>query len=304
MCSNAALAMMERLGVWNHEEFKSIIAKVSNLEIIYRSVSFYIEKLPLLLNDLLSAVSTRIDHARIISILRSSDNLPLARTWLISQRPKNILAVNDALFSVLIEEEAVDELSSYALDPEMRYNARGLANQLKGHELRAFRVLAAQILRNSKEWEESIELSKADRAYSDALYTAAVSKSTKVTHSLLDYFCSVGLNPAVAALLYVAYENIDPSYVEELNWRHGLSNLTKPYFIQLRATNTAKIEALEKELADLKAKGVAKEEKEEEVFMGPGLGGRLMIAGGPINGAGNMGMPTWGGIQPAHTGFY
>ena len=53
---NAALAMMERLGEWDHDQFKKVVVKVANMEIAYRAVSFYLgrqvsNRLPLFLPD-------------------------------------------------------------------------------------------------------------------------------------------------------------------------------------------------------------------------------------------------------------
>jgi hypothetical protein len=58
---------------------------------------------------------------------------------------------------------------------------------------------------------------------------------------------------------------------------------------------------MEKELAELKTAAAKKQtEEEEEVNMGPGLGGRLMI-GGP---AGFGGPPNGGMMMQQPTGFY
>lgn len=52
-----------------------------------------------------------------------------------------------------------------------------------------------------------------------------------------------------------------------------------PYKLTSSRLQTQRMTSLEKELKELKTKAVAKEEKEEEISMGPGLGGRLMIGG-------------------------
>lgn len=39
---NAALAMMERLADWDHDQFKKVAVKVANMEIAYKAVSFYL----------------------------------------------------------------------------------------------------------------------------------------------------------------------------------------------------------------------------------------------------------------------
>ena len=51
---NAALVMMAHSPVaWEHVQFKDVAVKVSNVEVYYRAVSFYLEQHPDLLVDLL-----------------------------------------------------------------------------------------------------------------------------------------------------------------------------------------------------------------------------------------------------------
>jgi len=68
---------------------------------MYKAISFYLDRQPMLLNDLLSAMSARVDHSRVIKILETADNLPLARQWLISCQSRNLRSVNQALFSLV-----------------------------------------------------------------------------------------------------------------------------------------------------------------------------------------------------------
>ena len=53
----------------------------------------------------LQVLEARIDHARVVSILRKADHLPLVKDYLLAVQKSNLLAVNDAVNELLIEEE-------------------------------------------------------------------------------------------------------------------------------------------------------------------------------------------------------
>jgi hypothetical protein len=69
---------------WEHVLFKDVVAKVANLDICYRAVQFYLAEHPLKVNELLAAVSARVDHARVVGIARKMNNLPLIRASLVA----------------------------------------------------------------------------------------------------------------------------------------------------------------------------------------------------------------------------
>ena len=56
---NAAMVMMNHSPTaWEHVQFKDVAVKVSNVEVYYRAISFYLEEHPDLLNDLLKVRPT------------------------------------------------------------------------------------------------------------------------------------------------------------------------------------------------------------------------------------------------------
>ena len=96
---NAALTIMEHCSdAWDHDQFKAVLPQVANVEIYYRALTFYLEQHPLLLNDLLTVLVKRIDHARVVRMFKKHDhdNVPLIRSYLMSVQPQNLEAVNDA----------------------------------------------------------------------------------------------------------------------------------------------------------------------------------------------------------------
>ena len=52
---------------WRENHFKDIISKVANIELYYKSIDFYLEYKPMLLNDLLLVLSPRLDHTRAVN---------------------------------------------------------------------------------------------------------------------------------------------------------------------------------------------------------------------------------------------
>lgn len=89
---NAALTIMEHSAdAWEHASFKDVIVKVSNLEIYYKALRFYLEQQPLLLNDLLAVLTPRVDHTRVVQMFQKTNNLPLVKPYLISVQQVNRL---------------------------------------------------------------------------------------------------------------------------------------------------------------------------------------------------------------------
>lgn len=188
---NAALAMMERAAdAWEHHTFKETIVKVANLEIYYRGLNFYLQEQPSLLTDLLQALTPRIDVNRVVRMFQKSDNIPLIKPFLLNVQTQNKRAVNDAINDLLIEEEDYKQLRD-SVEHFDNYEAVALAQRLEKHELVFFRQIASSIYRKNKRWEKSIELSKQDKLYKDAIETATMSGKSEVVEELLRYVSAV-----------------------------------------------------------------------------------------------------------------
>lgn len=282
---NAALTVMEHpADSWDHDQFKTILPKVANLEIYYRSLSFYLEQHPLLLTDLLTVLAARIDHARVVRMFRraDNDNVPLIRSYLMSVQHHNLEAVNEAYMDLLIEEEDFETLR-VSIDGYDNFDVLGLASRLQAHDLLEFRRLAAHLYKKSERWEESIALSKADKLFKDAIETAAHSKSVEVAEELLGYWVDIGHKECVTATLYACFDVVRPDVVEELSWRHGLNDFVMPWRLQWQREQATRVKALEQAVKDLSTKQSKKEEEEEDQpIIGPGgLGGQKLLTGAP-----------------------
>ncbi|KAG0326315.1 hypothetical protein BGZ99_009753 [Dissophora globulifera] len=297
---NAAITMMKHSpDAWEHGAFKEVVIKVSNLEIYYKALRFYLDEQPMLLNDLLSVMVPRVDHNRVIQMFQKSDNLPLIKGYLVSVQSVNNLAVNSAYHDLLIEEEDFVRLHK-SVDTNTNFDNIALANRLENHELLEFRRIAAHLYKRNKKWRQSMTLSKQDRLYKDAMETAAESRDTAVTEELLQYFVESGNKECFAACLYICYDLVRPDVVLELSWRHGLTDFAMPYMVQFMREYVTKVDKLEKAHEERSAQESKERGSDMAPILGPGgLGNSRMITAGPGM---IIGQPT-GMVPPQQTGM-
>jgi clathrin heavy chain len=315
---NAALTMMSHsAAAWDHGQFKDIVIKVSNLEIFYKALRFYLDEHPMLINDLLSVMTPRIDHTRVVQMMLKSDNIPLIKPYLVSVLNTNNAAVNQAYHDLLIEEEDFKGLRD-AVEANDNFDVLGLAQRISKHELLEFRRIASLLYKKNKRWKQAIGLSKQDCLYKDAMETAAESRDTSVAEELLDFFLTEKKKECFSALLYTCYDLLRPDVVLELAWRQGWVDAAMPFIIQMLREYTSKVDHLEKHNELRTKKDEEKEKQEMSVpMMGPPM--PLMITSGPMgiqptgssSYMGSIPMQATGAssymagqIQQHHTGFY
>ncbi|KAK5124008.1 hypothetical protein LTR85_002205 [Meristemomyces frigidus] len=296
---NAALAMMERAAdAWEHHSFTEIIIKVANAECYYRALNFYLQEQPSLITDLLQALTPRIDVNRVVRMFQKSDNIPLIKPFLLNVQSQNKRAVNDAINDLLIEEDDYKQLRD-SVEHFDNYEAVALAQRLEKHELVFFRQIASNIYRKNKRWDKSIQLSKQDKLYKDAIETAAMSGKSDVVEELLRYFVDIGSKECYVGMLYACYDLIPLHTVMEISWRHGLNDFTMPFMINYMAQQASAIDQLKRDNEERKARE-AENKKEEDT--GPILGqSRLMLTQGPMQTGSPA--PYANGIVPQPTGY-
>lgn len=288
---NAALTMIDKSEVaFDHSSFKEIVVKVSNLEIYYKAITFYVAENPTLLVDLLAVLTPKLDLPRVVRMFVKSDNLPLIKPFLISVLDKNNSVVNGAYHDLLIEEEDYKSLrSAIESDTSNRFNSLDLAERLENHSVIFFRQISATLYSKNKKYAKAISILKSDKLWADLIKTVTISKSTKVAHELLDYFVETGNHECFIALLYSSYDLVDYDYVLELSWLHNLGNFIKPYEISIVYENQKKLNEVYEDLQKRKQA----EEKDDE----PAGGQPLMITGGPAQNFTGL------GYQPTGAGF-
>lgn len=247
---NAVLTIIDHSAdAWDQNSFKDLIPKVANLEIYYKALSFYLDEHPLLINDLLVVLVPRIDHTRVVQMFQKTNNLPLIKPYLISVQKVDNEAVNTAYNELLIEEEDYRSLAD-SVENFSNLDNLSLAQRLEKHELLEFRRIASQLYKRNKKAKKSIELSKQDELYKDAMETAAESKDVQLCEDLLRFFVEKKRKDCFAATLYTCYGIVRPDVVLEIAWKNELSEFAMPYYIQTLRDLNNKIGNLEKANAD------------------------------------------------------
>lgn len=171
---NAVLTMMAHpTEAWKESHFKDVVAKVANIELYYRALQFYLDHKPLLINDLLTILTPRLDHTRAVSFFTKCGHLHLVKPYLRSVQTNNNKSVNEAINQVLIEEEDYEGLRK-SIDTFDNFDTIALAQLLEKHELLEFRRIAAYLYKNNNRWGQSVNLCKKDKLYKvriwDVLY--------------------------------------------------------------------------------------------------------------------------------------
>jgi len=261
---------------WKHSLFKEIILQVSNTEIYYRALQFYLQEHPLLLNDLLLDLAAKLDHNRVVDIVDRVDHIPLIEKYLLHVQRENLSSVNEALNSLYVKTENYKSLRN-SIDAFGHFDQIALAQSLENHELMEFRRIAAHLYKLNKRYERSMELSKKDGLWADAMQTAADSNDVPLAEGLLQYFVAQKQEECFSACLYTCYELIRPDVVLELAWRNGLMDFAMPFMIQTfreyhdnLAELRKKFDDKEKEAAD--AAAAAQKAKEEQGGADPNMG--------------------------------
>uniref|UniRef100_A0A8C8FYA4 Clathrin heavy chain n=1 Tax=Oncorhynchus tshawytscha TaxID=74940 RepID=A0A8C8FYA4_ONCTS len=238
---NAVLTMMSHpTDAWKEVQFKDIIAKVANVELYYKSLSFYLDYKPLLTNDLLTILSPRLDHSRAVTYFTKRNQLKLVKPYLRSVQSHNNKGVNEALNNLLTEEEDYQGLRA-SIDAYGNFDTIVLAQRLEKHELIEFRRIAAYLYKGNNRWRQSVELCKKDKLYKDAMLYAAESKDAELAETLLQWFLEEGRKECFAACLFASYDLLHPNVVLELAWRHNIMDFAMPYFIQVMREYLTKV---------------------------------------------------------------
>ncbi|KAJ1460266.1 hypothetical protein M885DRAFT_459036 [Pelagophyceae sp. CCMP2097] len=249
---SAVKTMIAHSSAFQHDLFLDCVQKVRNAEVYYKSVAFYVEQQPLLLVRLLQVLTPQLDHSRVVNQMRKLENLPLIVPYLKAVQKDNLLAVNEAVNELLIDDEDHDALKQ-SIDDFDNVDAVALAQRIEKHELLEFRRIAAYVYKKNKRWDKALALSKADKMYKDAIDTCAEAKDPALTEDLLRFFVDVCDKECFCATLYTCFKHIKPDVAIELAWRNGYVDFVMPYVIQYTRHVHEKLEALEKRTAPAEA---------------------------------------------------
>lgn len=225
---SAVRIMVDHPAAFAHDLFLDCVQKVRNPEVHYKAIGFYHSHHPMQLKRLLQVLTPHLDHARVVHLLRKKDALSLAMEYMKAVQKENLSVVNEALNEIFIAEEDYEALRT-SIDDFDNFDQIFLAQKVEKHELLEFRRIAAYIYKRNKRWAQSVQLSKEDRMYKDAIDTCAESEDSDLTEELLRFFVSVQDRACFAAALYTCYDLIRPDAAIELAWRNGYTDFAMPY---------------------------------------------------------------------------
>ena len=274
---------------FNHDTFITYLLKVSNTELYYRSINFYLQEEPARLNDLLPQITTKIDLTKTVSLLRKEGFLWLAEDWLRSVQSHNNQAVNDALNELYLESCNFESLKESIMKFDS-IDSLSLAKNIEGLENAEFRRISMLIYRKNKKFKESIEICLSEGLFKEAIESAAESRDKAIVEALLKKFAREKRGQWFAICCYYCYEQLRPDVVMELAWAYDLKDFGMPFFIQLFSDISTNLESVKKKHEERERK--EEEQMEREANRPIEIGGIGGIGGGMINSLGGNFMLT------------
>ncbi|CDJ48748.1 clathrin heavy chain, putative [Eimeria brunetti] len=283
----AANCMILHPTAWQHDQFIQVVQKVSNVELLYRAISFYLEEHPLQLCALLKGMDRKVDHSRVVQQLRKAGHLPLIEKYLQEQLPLNVAAVNEAMLELLVEAQDEERIRELITECD-NFDQLGLAKQLEGHNELGMRRIAALLYQKNKKYSLAIELSKKDAQLQDCIETAKESGSAQLVEDLLKYFLTDLKDPeAFAACLHSCCDLVKPDVALELAWRHKVVDFIMPYLIHVvRDVNTrldqlGKQQQQQQQLQQSAPNDYVPDYSMQPMTMLPGMGGLALMPPAP-----------------------
>lgn len=284
------------------------------MEIYYTAIDFYVAEQPMQLNALLTVIAPKADHGRVVQLMRKTNHLNMILPYLKQVQPNNIQQVNEAVNELYVEMEAFEDLRG-SIEEFDNFDQIALAQKLEKHELLEMRRIAALLYKKNKRYKQSIDLSKQDKMFQDAMETARDSGNQELAEALIGFFLESKDKECFSACLYTCYQLVRPDMVLGLAWQHGYMDFAMPYFVQCMREFTGRVEALDKkdkkkDEEEEKSKSAANDYVDPSFMMGggmPGLGGQAMLMppptgmmggmpGGPMGQPQMMQTPNMGGM--------
>jgi len=235
----------------------------------------------MMLNDLLSIMSQRIDHQRVVAQMKKAQHVPLVKPYLLATQPLNIKEVNDALYELYVKDEDHEALAAAVVE-FTNFDSLEMAQLCKNHGLLQFRRIGAMLYKRAKKWADSIALSKQDKVWDEAISTAAESSDSALAEDLLTFFVGEKLNACFSACLFTCYPLLRSDVVLELAWRNNLMDFAMPFMVQTMREMQVKLEGLvDKDRK--KEQAAADEKKAAEEALASGYSDPSMAYGGGGN---------------------
>ncbi|KAJ9672637.1 hypothetical protein PVL29_026028 [Vitis rotundifolia] len=130
-----------------------VAVKVADVELYYKAVHFYLQKHPDLISDPPKVLALRVDHTRVVDIMRKASHLHLVKPYIVAVQSNNVSAVNGVLNRIYVEEEDYDRLRE-SIDMHDNFDQIDLARKIEKHELLEMRCVAAYIYQKAGRWKQ------------------------------------------------------------------------------------------------------------------------------------------------------
>jgi len=182
------------------------------------------------LNDLLKPLSKKIDLVKCVQVMKRTGYVSLIENFLKSVQFENVSAVNDALNQIYLEKQDYESLQRSIKEYDS-FESGEFAQSLEQSELPEARRISALLYRKDKKFDKSIEVSKKDQNWKDAMETVAESKDPVLAEDLMRSIMDMDDKELFAAMLYSCYSLIKPDVAMELAWRKNMFEFVMPFFI-------------------------------------------------------------------------
>lgn len=276
---NAANVMMDHSPVaFTPDEFLDVISQVGSMNVMYRSIDFYLGEQPERLEDLLNVLAPRVDGSRTVSILQRARRdefgelgcLPFAIRYLEKIQDADVPEVNVAINSIYLEAGNIAKLR-YSVDEFKNFDQLALAKELEQHALIGFRRISSHLFARNGRYEKAIEMAKKDVLYEDMIYAIQQSEDAELAEMYAAYFAKNGLKECFTALLYACYDFFPPDIAMEYVWTGGLKTFAMPFLIQTLAEAGSRLTGLEEERKTKREVEEMQKAEEEEEFLDPSI---------------------------------
>jgi len=250
--NRAAKVIMEHPEEFEDDtRFREVIIGVSQPEIFYSAINFYIEIYPTRLKEFMKLISPNLDPAKVVTRVKRFDHLPLVKDYLESVQSQNLALVNEALNDLYIEEDDFASLRR-SIDNYDNFDNITLASKLRKIQLIEFKKISVYLYVNNQRWDEALQICKQEEFFEEAMNAAALSRNQELAEDLLEYFVVNGNSQCFSACLYTCYDLIRPDVPLYLAWKHNMMDFAFPYMIQIVREFSTKVNKLENELEQVK----------------------------------------------------
>lgn len=177
-------------------------------------------------------MANKIDLVKCTSTIRKLGIVQLCEPFLKIVQQTNTKEINEALNELYLDIEDYESLRE-SIEKYPNIDSYNLAKATENHHLLEFRRIAALLYRKNGKFEQSINLSKKDEIYRDAIETAQEADNQKIVEELLKFFVERKEKEYFAATLYTCYEYVKPDLALEYAWRFNMYDFVMPFMIQL-----------------------------------------------------------------------